>query len=279
MKKIVRMFAAKLFDVELGSAGTAGVRPASESSARVARRIGRSLSSSIQITICCALVLSSFYLANASFAENVTAKSLEKVRAMVEHKQTAKALEELKPLIYANPQDGLLRYYEAVCLHYLGRTQEAVDGYAKAGELSDDPVIKKRCQESLANFARMGLTARKTAEPASTGKASASDSGFYLPQGIKVVYFYNAACKTCKAYSPVFSTVKEKYCDRPEFIALDLNAPQNKRLVDDYQTEFYPTTIVLNSDNREVGRCEGALDIAELEKFVNHKLEKCVKKR
>lgn len=274
----MRRIAGKLIGTMFVCPGATDVPRASES-VKVSKSTRWSLANCIRITICCALVLSSFYFANAAFAENVTAKALEKVRAMVEHKQTAKALEELKPLIYANPQDGLLRYYEAVCLHYLGRTQEAVDGYAKAGELSDDPVIKKRCQESLANFARMGLTAKKTTEPVPTGKPSASDSGFYLPQGIKVVYFYNAACKTCKAYSPVFNTVKEKYCDRPEFIALDLNAPQNKRLVDDYQTEFYPTTIVLNSDNREVGRCEGALDIPELEKFVNHKLEKCVKKR
>lgn len=277
MKKFVRILAEKLLDINAGLRRSTGVSAAS--AAKVSKCIKGSLTNSAQMTICSAVILSTFYFCNCSFAENVNAKALEKVRAMVEHKQTSKALEELKPLIYANPQDGLLRYYEAVCLHYLGRTQEAVDGYAKAAELSDDPVIKKRCQESLANFSRMGLTARKAAEQGPANKANASDSGFYLPQGIKVVYFYNAACKTCKAYSPVFNTVKEKYCDRPEFIALDLNAPQNKRLVDDYQTEFYPTTIVLNSDNREVGRCEGALDVSELEKFVNHKLEKCVKKR
>lgn len=216
----------------------------------------------------------------AANAGTVSPKALENVRSMVEHKQTAKALEELKILIYANPQDGLLHYYQAVCLHYLGRTQDAVDEYGRALELSDDPVIRKRCQESLAYFSRIGLVPHKAVEAASSKQAgSGSEGSFYLPQGVKVVYFYNAACKTCKAYSPVFNTVKERYCDRPEFIALDLNAPQNKRLVNDYQTEFYPTTMVLSADNREVGRCEGAVDISELEKFVNQKLEKCVKKR
>jgi len=234
----------------------------------------------LRIVLSFAIFLSSFIHCVNANAQNVNAKALERVRSMVEHKQAAKALDELKPLMYANPQDGLLVYYDAVCLHYLSRTQEAVDEYARALDLSSDPVIKKRCQDSLANFARIGLVPHKSSQAAAVNStASSGDGSFYLPQGIKVVYFYNAACKTCKAYSPVFNAVKDKYGDRPEFVAFDLNAPQNKRLVDDYQAEFYPTTIVLNSDNREVGRCEGALDVSELEKFVNHKLEKCVKKR
>lgn len=233
----------------------------------------------IQTSVISAILLLSIASSNSALSQNYSAKSLEKVRVMLEHKQTSKALEELKPLVYANPQDGLLRYYEAVCLHYLGRTQEAVDGYAAALELSDDQVIKKRCQESLANFARLGLTPTKSGEKSSAVKSPAGESSFYLPKGIKVVYFYNAACKTCKAYSPIFNTTKENFRDRPEFFAVDLNAPQNKRLVDDYQTEFYPTTIVLNDQNREVGRCEGAMDMTELGKFINAKLEKCVKKR
>jgi thioredoxin-like negative regulator of GroEL len=203
---------------------------------------------------------------------------------MVEHGKYSKASEELQTILAANPNDGLIHYYQAICLHHLGRSSAAADEYAKALELSTDPVTRERCTSILKHFSALGIVAQ-SAKPAnqaadtSATNTSANSGTYYLPHGIKLVYFYNPACKTCRAFSAVFDKAKATLSYTIDCIALDLGAPENERLVKQYDIEFYPTLVVLNEKGSEVSRIEGAVDEAGLQSFVNKGLSKCAKKR
>jgi len=222
------------------------------------------------------LVLTSIFPL-ACLAVSVPAAQLESVRASVEKKSYSRAVDELRPLLAGYPDEAIVHYYAAVCFHHLGKTKDAVEEYGKALETTTDPVIKERCQSILCYFSKLGLApAGKTAE--CTG-AEKPDATYYLPQGIKLVYFFNPACKTCKSYSVIFDKVKVRFNNTMQCLALDLGAPENQRLVKDYMVEFYPTTVVLNDKGKEVARAEGALEEPVLESFVNKNLTKCLKKR
>lgn len=218
------------------------------------------------------------------WAMPVPPTQMEGVRLNVEHGRYSKAVEELHPLLVSFPDDGVVHYYLAVCLHHLGKTREAVNEYGKVLECSSDAVLKDRCEKILCYFSKLGLTPAKCSETA-TASASANvqesknAGSYYLPQGIKLVYFYNPACKTCKAYSVTFDKVKTRFSSTLECISLDMGAPENKRLVTDYEIEYYPTTMVLNDKGSEVGRASGALEEPALESFVNKNMSKCLKKR
>lgn len=82
-----------------------------------------------------------------------------------------------------------------------------------------------------------------------------------------VVDFWAAWCGPCKALAPVFEATSVVLGDKAEFAKVDVDAPGNDEVAQDYDVRGIPCVIVF-SNGEEVDRIVGVLPQQQFEKKI-----------
>lgn len=67
-----------------------------------------------------------------------------------------------------------------------------------------------------------------------------------------VIDFYASWCAPCKQLTPIMEKAKAQYGDKVSFMHVDVDDPNNERLVDQYEVSPIPTLIFLNPEGEVV---------------------------
>lgn len=84
-----------------------------------------------------------------------------------------------------------------------------------------------------------------------------------------IVDFSATWCGPCQHFKPIFHSVANKYADRAEFYAVDID--RCRRLAEKYQIQAVPTLMVLTPDGK-TGMSTGYLSQSEFEALVKKNL-------
>lgn len=84
-------------------------------------------------------------------------------------------------------------------------------------------------------------------------------------------YFFAPWCGYCKQFSPIWETVKSKHGKLIEMTEINVEDPQNAKLVKQYNITGYPTVFVVDGKHRLEYR--GARTVKDLTKFVKLAIE------
>ena len=74
-----------------------------------------------------------------------------------------------------------------------------------------------------------------------------------------LVEFYADWCTTCQSMSPTLKELKESYAETVNFVMVDIDAPENKDLIQTYQVAGVPQWDILDRDAQTVKQLIGKL--------------------
>lgn len=67
-----------------------------------------------------------------------------------------------------------------------------------------------------------------------------------------VIDFYASWCQPCKQTNTALDKLKESYGDRVSFMRVDVDDPDNERIIDQYEVSPIPTLVFLNTEGEVV---------------------------
>jgi len=67
-----------------------------------------------------------------------------------------------------------------------------------------------------------------------------------------VIDFYASWCQPCKQTNTALDKLKESYGDRVSFMRVDVDDPNNERIIDQYEVSPIPTLVFLNTEGEVV---------------------------
>ncbi len=83
-----------------------------------------------------------------------------------------------------------------------------------------------------------------------------------------LVEFYATWCPHCQRMHPVLDNVEKKAGKKLKVVRLDIDAPENEKLVNAYKIQTIPTMLFFRNEE-QVWRHSGEIPEAELEKIVS----------
>ena len=80
-----------------------------------------------------------------------------------------------------------------------------------------------------------------------------------------LVEFYANWCTTCQSMSPILKELKENYGEKINFVMIDIDAPENRQLIEKYEVAGVPQWNILNQEGKIVKQLIGKIPKAILE--------------
>ena len=74
-----------------------------------------------------------------------------------------------------------------------------------------------------------------------------------------LVEFYANWCTTCQSMSPTLKELKENYGEKINFVMIDIDAPENQQLIEEYQVAGVPQWNILNQEGKMVEQFIGKI--------------------
>lgn len=88
-----------------------------------------------------------------------------------------------------------------------------------------------------------------------------------------LMYFRASTCPYCKEMTPIVDEVRDAYRSRLRVVYATIDEPEGKELAHRYGIIGYPTMLLLNSDDDEVGVLRGVVPKTALVKMIDELLE------
>lgn len=187
-------------------------------------------------------------------AANPYARCLAEGKACLTKGQTQNAIKHFQIAVKENPNSCEAHYFLGQSYCKVKEFVKAKDSYRKAIRLG-----KGNKNAQLANQAMMQLpknilspkTGAETRMIASILGLSRvrSASGESRPT---VIDFYASWCQPCKQTNTALDKLKESYGDRVSFMRVDVDDPNNDRIIDQYEVSPIPTLVFLNPEGEVV---------------------------
>lgn len=187
-------------------------------------------------------------------AANPYASCLAEGKACLTRGQTQNAIKHFQIAVKENPNSCEAHYFLGQSYCKVKEFVKAKDSYRKAIRLG-----KGNKNAQLANQAMMQLpknilspkTGAETRMIASILGLSRvrSASGESRPT---VIDFYASWCQPCKQTNTALDKLKESYGDRVSFMRVDVDDPNNDRIIDQYEVSPIPTLVFLNPEGEVV---------------------------
>ncbi|MBX9569978.1 MAG: tetratricopeptide repeat protein [Candidatus Obscuribacterales bacterium] len=201
----------------------------------------------------CSLALSSlssvFAAVDAKFSQAVSTYLRE---------DYAKALSLFQALAKADPNDGKLHYYMAICHIRLKDKDKGVQEYNWILKNSKDEALKEIVTARLLKI-----------RPDLASKLKVKESELAAKHGPlrEVILFSTTWCPTCKEFEPTWERAKLKMGRKIKFVHLNAEDASAWKEVELYRPKAYPTIVYLDADRKVI---ENHADAPTAAVFMNH---------
>ncbi len=217
-----------------------------------------SKSSKLVVAMSAAVMLSSAVYTGASAVPapqaNPYARCMAQAKACMTKGDVKNAIQHFQIAVRENPTSCEAHYLLGQSYCKIKQFVKAKDEYRRAIRLGKGNKNAQAANQALMQLPKnilspkIGADTRMIASMLGLSKVRGAD-GETKPT---VIDFYASWCQPCKQTNTALDKFKESYGDRVSFMRVDVDDPNNERIIDQYEVSPIPTLVFLNNEGEVV---------------------------